>query len=325
MLCPYCEKETKPSAHIYYCAKKHDLLKEKKEVKYDYLIFNFPFMCKKFLEEKYIEENWSLPDFKKEYSIDFKSVTFLLDYYEINRRSLKESSKLISVSKYKKTCLNKYGVDNVSKIDLIKEKKSKTFLKNYSVDNIFKDTNFKKYIKENNFAWKYDESNKRRSINQSKSIRKYWNNLPKGDKKNILNKRKRGYYNWLNSLSDDEHKAFFSKICYTSKLEDKICDVLSENNIEYNHQFFLNKKSYDFRIKGTNILLEVQGDYWHANPNFYKHDDIISNKKASEIWKIDMLKKSLANKSGYNVIYIWEEDIKSLSNEELFNLIIKNC
>lgn len=38
------------------------------------------------------------------------------------------------VQKRKLTCLNKYGVDNVSKLDTVKEKIKNTFLENYGVD-----------------------------------------------------------------------------------------------------------------------------------------------------------------------------------------------
>ena len=46
-----------------------------------------------------------------------------------------------------------------------------------------------------------------------------------------------------------------------NKLEKFVSNILDENNIKYTHQFFLNKdgicKSYDFKIKDTNILRNI--------------------------------------------------------------------
>ncbi len=51
-------------------------------------------------------------------------------------------------------------------------------------------------------------------------------------------------------------------------------------DIDFQHQFYLNennkvKYAYDFKLVDTNILLEINGDYWHANPVKYHANDII--------------------------------------------------
>lgn len=43
----------------------------------------------------------------------------------------------------KKTSLQRYGVDNVAKVDSVKEKVRKTLLERYGVDNYFKTADFK--------------------------------------------------------------------------------------------------------------------------------------------------------------------------------------
>lgn len=176
--CPFCEKETKPSAHIYSCAKKTNFEGTKNDIKYEFIKYNNKGLCiKEIFIRKYTDELYSIPDFTKEYDTDNKTILFLIEYYGLKKRTISESAKLISVHKYKKTCQEKYGCDNASKSETIKEKKKETFISNYGVDNIFKEEKFKKFIKENNFAWMYDDSNKSRSKNQSKSIKYYWENI----------------------------------------------------------------------------------------------------------------------------------------------------
>ena len=52
-------------------------------------------------------------------------------------------------------------------------------------------------------------------------------------------------------------------------------------------------KFYDFKF--GNIILEINGDYYHANPRFYNENDKLTihhiTYKAKEIWYNDLLKK----------------------------------
>jgi len=52
-----------------------------------------------------------------------------------------------------------------------------------------------------------------------------------------------------------------------SKLEFTFADVLTGLGIEFTHQFHLDGFDYDFYIPAKNLLIEVDGDYWHGNPN----------------------------------------------------------
>jgi len=147
--CPFCEKETKPSAHIYSCAKKTNFEGTKNDIKYEFIKYNNKGLCiKEIFIRKYTDELYSIPDFTKEYDTDNKTILFLIEYYGLKKRTISESAKLISVHKYKKTCQEKYGCDNASKSETIKEKKKETFISNYGVDNIFKSDKFKIYLKQ---------------------------------------------------------------------------------------------------------------------------------------------------------------------------------
>jgi very-short-patch-repair endonuclease len=106
-------------------------------------------------------------------------------------------------------------------------------------------------------------------------------------------------------------KIFFKRPM--NKLEKFVSNILDENNIKYTHQFFLNKdgicKSYDFKIKDTNILLEIDGDYWHGGPSLEKHFF-----KLEEVKQNDIFKDQLAKDNGFNLLRIWESDIYNKPN-----------
>lgn len=76
-------------------------------------------------------------------------------------------------------------------------------------------------------------------------------------------------------------------------------------------EFQLDKYSFDFKYK--NILIEINGDYWHCNPKIYKPFDInkVTGKKACDIWKKDKEKINKAKSLGYIVYTIWEQDYRN--------------
>lgn len=71
----------------------------------------------------------------------------------------------------------------------------------------------------------------------------------------------------------------------------------------------------DIYFPELRIGIEYNGDYWHANPEFYKKDDIIIYKTAAEIWEKDELKKQLCKDKDINLITIWENDWKNKEKE----------
>jgi hypothetical protein len=117
-----------------------------------------------------------------------------------------------------------------------------------------------------------------------------------------------------------------------SKLNKKIYNILNENGIKYDTEYpikytlnsKLKFKSFDIRIE--NLLIEINGDYWHANPNLYKPDTIFQFPKNSltseEIWEMDKYKKEIAESQGYKVVYIWENFIKKSNDGEILQYII---
>jgi hypothetical protein len=69
---------------------------------------------------------------------------------------------------------------------------------------------------------------------------------------------------------------------------------------------------FDAQIKGTKILLEINGDLWHANPEIYKAGDFIPvvGKTAQALWDRDVRKTACAISQGFTVTVLWERDIR---------------
>ena len=92
-------------------------------------------------------------------------------------------------------------------------------------------------------------------------------------------------------------------------LEKIVADKLDEAGIPYHFQYFIVEngicKSYDFKIKGKPLIIEVDGDFWHGNSRQPNHYD-----KVDCVRKNDKIKDEIAKKRGISVIRLWESDIR---------------
>lgn len=94
---------------------------------------------------------------------------------------------------------------------------------------------------------------------------------------------------------------------------------LNENNIPNEYSPIMGDGNrnyqYDFIIKGKRILIEVNGDYWHGNPNKFNIDGSDGKRKLNDIQinkiETDKLKLEFAKNHNFEVIYIWEEEINN--------------
>jgi G:T-mismatch repair DNA endonuclease (very short patch repair protein) len=63
------------------------------------------------------------------------------------------------------------------------------------------------------------------------------------------------------------------------------------------------------------IIIEFNGDYWHANPDIYESTEAIRypNKQvhlAKDIWEFDNIKLNAARNRSFDIIIVWETDYK---------------
>ena len=108
---------------------------------------------------------------------------------------------------------------------------------------------------------------------------------------------------WENgNIGDKKH--------YTSKLEKTFANILDLLDIKYIKLFYAKeiKAFYDFYLPDSNIIIEVDGDFWHCNPANFPIPKYESQKKnlirdkEKEQWALD---------KGYKLIRFWENDINN--------------
>jgi very-short-patch-repair endonuclease len=113
----------------------------------------------------------------------------------------------------------------------------------------------------------------------------------------------------------------YSKI--SQDLFHKIYNKLPENLQEKTYFGELNKEFgihhdkhgyyYDFVISSIKLVIEFNGDLWHANPKFYESSQTNINPykpelSASDIWLHDAKKNKIMEDRGYSLIIVWEND-----------------
>lgn len=215
----------------------------------------------------------------------------LFKFLEIDYSLSKSASSKITRNKTKDTCRKKYGYEhNFQKDSASRKKWQDKLLKEEGITNVFQ-----------------RESVKEKSLDTI--IRKYGSNSNRAK----ITQRGTSY----------------------SSLNEWLYKTLNSLNIIYTPEFPIKKKGgiyyYDCLIN-DNKLIEVNGDYWHGNPKIYKPDDIIlKGSKTGEVvvknkWASDNRKIKFAENLGYEVLVLWELDIKlfELEIEEKIKYYAKN-
>lgn len=116
--------------------------------------------------------------------------------------------------------------------------------------------------------------------------------------------------------------------------ERRMAKILDENDVCYLRNFSLNyyengKKKwrlFDFLIENI-LLIEMNGNYYHANPKIYKKDDMVNfhnrKVKAKEIWEYDAKKMKLGKDSSYNTLVLWEDEFVRMTDKEAI-IVVNN-
>jgi len=247
-----------------------------------------------FLFNEYINCGKSGKQISYENKVSLKAVFNRLKKYGINIRNISASKKMpLAKEKQEKTLLEKYGVKNSFQC----EATAKTLKEKYGVENIFQVEEIKNKSK--------------KTMIEKYGVEKF-----------------SGWWGKTEKQKEKIVKKIFKNGFYRSSYELDLENILNKLNIEFKAQLFIGKNSYDFSIKKKKILIEVNGDFWHANPKLYKIGDILpypgGSLKAEYIWERDVRKKEYAERRGYKIFYIWENDIKNGLNLEEFILEILN-
>lgn len=101
----------------------------------------------------------------------------------------------------------------------------------------------------------------------------------------------------------------------TSKLEDHFAsEFLDKIGLKYERQYEAKDigRFYDFCVRtdaGSPVLIEVDGDYYHANPSKIDESKLSPMQKRNK--RVDAHKDEWAFKHSIPLIRIWEDDIRN--------------
>jgi G:T-mismatch repair DNA endonuclease (very short patch repair protein) len=185
-----------------------------------------------------------------------------------------------------------------------------------------------------------------KKISEGKTFEEIWGD-PKSEKriKAISDTRKTkfasGEYNHiLKHVSQKRPKNTIDKISKTkkkqwetgdigkkqykpSKLEKTFTNILEILDISYQTSFYAKeiKAFYDIFLPCHNILIEVDGDFWHCNPVKYPNGP--TNKCQTKNLERDKEKNQWALENGYKLLRFWEEDINN-NIKEVKRILMEN-
>jgi hypothetical protein len=110
-----------------------------------------------------------------------------------------------------------------------------------------------------------------------------------------------------------------------SGLHSKIRTELDLDSFGFVPEQVVDRYIVDEFCRDKNIIIEINGDYVHANPSIYKVNDIISlpgsKYTAFEKWESDRRKIDRLKELGYMVYVIWESDDLDIAQLELLELL----
>lgn len=334
--CPFCRKEIKKGngRHIHDC--KIDFEKSMSE---DY---------KNDLRIKYMEEGYSMLDMAIYMGYPSSIVSKILKDIGIPLRNIKEAaSQKRTREKYKTSCIERFGTPhNFSKDCPSRKAWENRLLEEEGITNVFQRDDVKAKIKDTMLSKYGGEKGvkKVRSLGSQLEhyIEKYGEEL--GSKIYEDTMYRRGSYfrksDIIEKYGEIEGTKIFeerlkkqdSKFNHNNGLNKRCEDILIKNNISYDKEYHISNSkiksehfySYDFKI--GNILLELNGDYWHCNPIKYKENDLVKFPNnlyilAKDKWEYDKKKIKYGEDNGFKVISIWEMDF----SEEYLLEKLKEC
>ena len=97
----------------------------------------------------------------------------------------------------------------------------------------------------------------------------------------------------------------------TSKLEEDFAkDFLDKLKVRYVYQFEAKDigRFYDFYLPDNNLIIEVDGSYYHSDPRLVKEENMNPMQKHNK--RVDEYKDKWALMHGIPIMRIWEKDIR---------------
>lgn len=169
--------------------------------------------------------------------------------------------------------------------------------------------------------------------NRGKNISEKLSGVPKSEEHKVKIKEK-AIERW--SKEEEREKQSNKRMNYiinngftvTSKLEEIFNNILKNDlnlieNKDYHRQHYVReiKGIFDFKISNKKILIEVDGDFWHCNPNT-KHKEAIYEAQKSNLIQ-DEIKNKWCETNNYKLLRFWETDINDNRDKVIEQLKIE--
>ena len=213
------------------------------------------------------------------------------------------------------------------------EKRKQTCLKKYGVEHIFQSKDFIEHTR-NIYKEKY--SNNWKKVKASTMIN-YWKNNQfirhNGDDPIIRAKMVESWKRTVAKKTPEEISKWRKAILTTkSKIATEFLNKLAiELNVIIEKEVIIGTKHVDGFLKDK-CIIEFYGNFWHANPNIYLENDIISHHGKSllarEIWEKDKKRiEEILQYKNLPIIIVWEQSYinnKELTIESISNYIKSN-
>jgi len=212
-------------------------------------------------------------------------------------------SKPSTQNTIRSTIQSKYGVNNVSQLSDVREKiaaskRGRTFeltpeWRQHIGEGSKRNWKNPDYRKRTSFGIKKSLNTPEQKKKRSDLMKDRWNG--ENGREDLLIKLLKGLKNRLSKLHQQrridlnlEEKGFVSE----QRVGRYLVDEINETN---------------------KLIVEINGDYVHANPKIYSPNDIIylpgNSYTAAEKWESDATKKKNLEAMGYRVVTIWESDL----------------
>jgi very-short-patch-repair endonuclease len=114
---------------------------------------------------------------------------------------------------------------------------------------------------------------------------------------------------WRND--DFAHKIFKNNKNFKSKPEKKMKRILKSLGVEFTHQKYVRdiEHSYwaDFYLPNENLIIEVDGIYYHANSKYYPDRENLHERQKKKV-ELDKFRTKELKEKGYKVLRFWENE-----------------
>lgn len=148
-----------------------------------------------------------------------------------------------------------------------------------------------------------------------------------GKKRTLYEKDKisKSMKKYISEIGNSKWASHFGEFGGTSKLEKNIFNYIKKNiNNLVESNIEIGQYIVDIFDKRSKKIVEVYGDFWHANPRFYNENKIINetihNMTAGEKWQFDLDRENYLRSNGYDILIVWEYDWNN-HMEETLNII----